>query len=375
MRFSMPTERSVLVSLPRATLIEAVGLWYLVRAAIFILIFVVQYRNFNQGGLFTSVVDLFAFQEFYWYANIAESGYVGEGMFQWNTAYFPGTALLMRLGAVFGASPAIAGFIMAFISGMLAAPAMAVLAGRFQAVPKWAVLALALAPVSIFLSAPWSEGPFLALSLCAWVAAVRCRWRWAGMFAAGATLIRVNGLFLMIALVVLLLTTQRHRWREGWPLLLPAGVVAVHFTYLRSITGSWTAWRDAMSENFGRSFVDPITSFSNSYNLIFTYIPGTISSRFVIEIATALAMVSFTIILVLWRYWAEATYVGLTAFSLMTADLYQALPRSLLVLFPVWLVIARWMTVRRSIRIAYIAVAIPALAFTSYAFSNQQWIS
>ena len=94
-----------------------------------------------------------------------------------------------------------------------------------------------------------------------------------------------------------------------------------------------------------------------------------------IEIATALALVSFTIILVLWRYWAEATYVGLTAFSLMTADLYQALPRSLLVLFPVWLVIARWMTVRRSIRIAYIAVAIPALAFTSYAFSNQQWIS
>jgi len=375
MRLAMPTHREVPARLSRETILESVSLWLLVRLAVFAFIFVVQLESLLQGSAFDSFINLWAFQEFDWYESIAESGYPGDGIFQANVAYFPGTALLMRLGAVFGASPALSGFLFALLGGVLAAVAMSVLAGRFDARAKWAVLALALAPVSVFLSAPWSEGPFIALSLWAWVAAARQQWLWAGVFAAGATVVRVNGLFLMVALLVLLLTTDRTQWRRGWPLLLPGLVVAGHFAYLQRVTGSWTAWRDSMSDNFGRSFVDPVTSFTNTYNLVFDYVPGTISSRFVGEILAAMTLIAFTLVLLWWKYWAEATYVALTTFSLVTADFYQALPRSLLVLFPIWLVIARWMTARRSARIVYVALAIPALAVTSYLFSFQQWLS
>jgi len=347
----------------------------MIRAAVFGLVFFVHFQVITQGPVVTKFVELWAFQEFNWYANIAQSGYPGEGIYEANVAYFPGTSILMRIGGVLGLSPALAGFAFSLFAGLFTAAAIAALAGRFGAHATWAVLALALAPVSIFLSAPWSEGPFMALSLWAWVAAVRKRWLWAGLFAAGATLIRVNGLFLMAALLVLLVTSDRRQLRKGWPLLLPAVVVAGHFAYLQRITGSWTAWRDSMSDNFGRSFVDPVTSFMNTYNLVFDFVPGTISSRFVVEILTAVVLISFTVLLLWWRYWAEATYVGLTTFSLITADFYQALPRSLLVLFPIWLVLARWMTESRLIRFSYIAVAIPALALTTYLFSFQQWIS
>lgn len=375
MTLLMPTNRSVTDRLPRSVVLESVTAWVIIRLALFAFIAFVHFQALSQGSFITNFVNLGAFQEFDWYASIAQSGYPGDGVFAANVAYFPGTAILMWLGGFIGASPALAGFSFAFVGGVFAAIGMAALAGRFDASTRWAVLVLALAPVSVFLSAPWSEGPFIALSIWAWVAAVRKHWVWAGIFAAGATLVRVNGLFLMVALLVLFLTTDRDNWRKAWALLLPAAVVAGHFTYLREVTGSWTAWRDAMSDNFARSFVDPVTAFVNSYNLVFDYLPGQISSRFVIEIATALTLITFTIILALWRYWGEATYVGLTTFSLITADFYQALPRSLLVLFPIWLVISRWVTVSTSLRVLYLVFAIPALVITTYLFSFQQWIS
>ena len=375
MRLLMPTNRGVSIRLPRRDLTESISLWLASRFVVFAIVFVAQISALNRDSLLADFVDLWAFQEFDWYASIAESGYPGDGVFEANVAYFPGTSLLMRLGIALGTSPPLAGLLVALFAGVLAAVAIAVLAGRFDAQAKWSVLALALAPVSIFLSAPWSEAPFFVFAVWAWVAAVRSKWVWAGVLAAAATFVRVNGLFLMVALVVLLLTQDRQRWRQGWALLLPAAVVAGHFSYLYSVTGSWTAWRDSMSTNFGRSFVDPVTSFLNTYNLIFDYIPGTVSSRFVIEIITAGVMILFTAVLLIWRYWGEATYVGLTVLSLITADLYQALPRSLLVLFPVWLVLARWMTERRFVQVAYVTLAIPLLGITTYLFSFQQWIS
>lgn len=374
MRLAMPTARATAERLSRESILQTSAVWLSIRVALAGFVALVYWQEFLQGPLVDTFAAKWAFQEFDWYQSIATNGYAPPGEHRHNAAYFPGTALLMAAGALVGSTPAITGMVAALAGGLAAALALAALAPRFASKALWAVLALALAPLSVFLSAPWSEGPFVGLSFWAWACAVRKNWIWAGVLAGLATVVRVNGLFLMAALIVLLVSTDRGQWKRGAALLLPAVVVGGHFAYLHSITGSWTAWRDAM-RNFGRNFVDPVTSLGNTIALLTDYVPGTVSSRFVIELLTAGALIATVVILVMWRYWGEATYVGLTAISLMTADFYQALPRSLLVLFPVWLIIGRWMTVSRTLRWAYLIAAPPMLLMTTYLFSQRQWIS
>ncbi len=66
--------------------------------------------------------------------------------------------------------------------------------------------------MAVFLAAPYAEALFAALAFWAWLLARRGAWVWAGLLAAGATLVRVNGLFLAIGLVVLFLTSRPRPW-------------------------------------------------------------------------------------------------------------------------------------------------------------------
>jgi len=75
---------------------------------------------------------------------------------------------------------------------------------EFGAAAGWhAVMLLALTPYGVFLSLAYSESLFLALALGAWYAARRQRWWWAGVAASAAALVRVNGVFIALALAVM----------------------------------------------------------------------------------------------------------------------------------------------------------------------------
>lgn len=73
------------------------------------------------------------------------------------------------------------------------------------------------------------------------------------------------------------------------------------------------------------------------------------------------------------RRWPEAVYCGLAVVTLGTSTWYQAGPRTLLLLFPVWIALAglelRW----RWIRYAYGAISAPLAVVLALLYLSGQW--
>ena len=323
-----------------------------------------------------------------WFESIAVYGYVGPYVnafqdFHYNVAFFPGYPLLMEVGSWAGIPPVATGLAVSFVASLVAALAIARVTEGVGGRGVWGATAFLVAPMALFLSAAYTEALFCAFAFWAWVLARRGSWVWAGVLAGGAALVRSNGLFLMVGLIVMFLLTRPWRgtsplreWLRGSALLLPGVATLAYFAYLRAITGSWTAWSDAQRDFWERSLVDPWTSLRNTYELIWTFSPtGEPSSRMVTEIMAMAIILALTAILAAKRWWPEAAYLAVTVAALGTSTMYHSVPRTLVVLFPVWMLLGLWMTDRRWLRIAYLAVCLPLLVLVTIRFTQGQWIS
>ncbi|PRY59419.1 mannosyltransferase PIG-V [Knoellia remsis] len=196
-------------------------------------------------------LDRFAAWDSYHYVRIATLGYLPPGLDCCDQAFFPGYPATMAATApVLGGNVTAAGLLVSLVAGAVAAGLLWRLvtddARGGPLAASRAVWLLALLPTGFFLVAIYTEALFLALALGAWLLATRRHWWWAGLLAALATGVRVNGLFLAAGLVVLY-AVQWHRDgrpRPRWDVLalgLPAVPVAAFVTYLHARTGSWNA--------------------------------------------------------------------------------------------------------------------------------------
>ena len=321
-----------------------------------------------------------------WFESIAVYGYVGPYVsdfenFEYNVAFFPGVPMLMRAGIAAGLSATAAGMIISLIASLVAAAALVRLSEELGDRPaRYAAIAFLVAPTAVFLTAAYTEALFCAFAFWSWVWAKRQAWLVAGLLAGAAGLIRPNGLFLAAGLLTMFAVVNRGHagkdWLRGLPLFLPLVSAGLYFTYLQLITGSWTAWSDAQSEFWERSFVDPITSLQNTYQLIWTFSPtGELSSRMVTEIIAMAVLVALTAILAVKRWWPEAVYSGVTGLSLGTSTMYHSVPRTLVVIFPLWMLLGVWMTRKPWFRWTFIGISLPALFLVALRFTQNQWIS
>lgn len=130
------------------------------------------------------------------YFAIATDGYAGDN----DIAFFPGWPLVLRAFSAIGVPMLWAGVGLALICSALAAAALHRLGGPIAAV------AWLLAPTTVFTMVPYTEAPFCAAAFWAWERAARGRWGAAASLAAVACTLRVSGLFLLGALVILALT-------------------------------------------------------------------------------------------------------------------------------------------------------------------------
>jgi hypothetical protein len=160
-----------------------------------------------------------------WYLAIAGDGY-DRGP---RTAFFPLYPLAVRaLGDVLG-SPLVWAIVlscMCFVVALAALHHLAVLEVGPEAA-RWAVLALALFPGSLWYSAAYSESLFLALSVGAVLAGRTRHWGWACVLAALAAATRSAGVVLLVPLALLWWTARPRRLRDlAWLALVPAGLAA-----------------------------------------------------------------------------------------------------------------------------------------------------
>jgi len=333
-----------------------------------------------------SYVELWNRWDTRWFESIAVYGYVGPYVsdfenFEYNVAFFPGVPMLMRVGLAIGVSATATGMIISMAASLIAAAALVRLAEQRGEIPaRYAAIAFLVAPTAVFLTAAYTEALFCAFAFWAWVWASRRAWLLSGLLAGAAGLIRPNGLFLAAGLLVMFALARPHGtwrgWLHGLPLLLPVVSAGLYVTYLRAITGSWTTWSDAQTDFWDRSLVDPISSLRNTYELIWTFSPtGEPSSRMITEILAMVVLVAVTVILARKRWWPEAVYSGVTALSLGTSTMYHSVPRTLIVVFPVWLLLGAWMARYRWFRWTFIAVSVPALILVTIRFTQNQWIS
>jgi hypothetical protein len=161
------------------------------------------------------------------YLAIAAHGYgkVTSG----SLAYYPGYPLLIRALNVVIGSPLVTGVAIstsAFLVGLLMLHRLTELEiGRRAA--DATVLLVAFAPLSFFFTAVYTESLFQALSVGGMLSARTGRWRLACALAALASMTRVTGLALLIALGVLRI---RQRGRPDlslfWLGMVPAAFVA-----------------------------------------------------------------------------------------------------------------------------------------------------
>jgi hypothetical protein len=274
------------------------------------------------------------------FGTLAHTGYDPDDTLM---AFFPGLPLLLRVGLLIGLPTQVAGMIIAAIGSATAAAALYRLGG------PWAAVIWLFAPTAVFTTVGYTEALFCAFAFWAWERARSDRWAAAAILAGSACTLRVSGLFLVGALLVMIITSRGVSWpvrgrRAAW-LAVPVAVLAAFVLYLHAISGSWTAWYDSQVAGWYRGFTWPWQSFLNTWHAI---LPGAYADRpywawvFRAEMVSMIVGLVVTVWCLTRKLWAEAGWVGVQLLAFSLSYWFMSVNRAVLLWFPLMIMLARW---------------------------------
>jgi hypothetical protein len=310
---------------------------------------------------------------------IAQYGYFSpaERLYPDQIAFFPGFPLVLDVVHAVVRQWTVSGLVVSFIAGGVAVVALSRIAERdyLAGSGSRAALFLVVSPAAIFLAAGYTEALFLALAATSWLAARNQRWTQAVMLAGLASVVRINGLFLCAALVAEIAWHGQGRRLRALATFVPALVpLACYEIYLRVRTGSWMAWSHAEQAGWQRKFTNPIDTFRTAWGAGFGHeFTAPINFVFQLEIVAVAIGVIATIALLCYRRWPEAIYVGLTIIALATSIWYESVPRSLLLLWPIWCGLGALAVRRPWAGWVYVAISAPISAAIGLLFMSGNW--
>ena len=354
------------------------------------------------GGALDFVASPLVRWDAQWYLRIAEHGYRADvEALRGTRAFFPVYPLLVRgLGGFADAGlallVAIAISLAAFWAGLRLLHRLTALELGAPAADATVVL-LALAPFAFFFSAPYTESVFLLSSVAAVLAARRGRFGLAAVAAALASGTRPTGALLVLPLAIVYLygpradrepapargpgwrrVLPRHAPRPDvlWLALAPLGIVAFSL-YLRHAAGDALAWQHVQSL-FGRRATEwPTETVRQGAVAAFHALegegPGVYRAPILIEFAflpLALAAIVGTFRRLPFAYGAYSVAAVLFALSSPAyAEPLRALPRYLLVVFPLSMWLGDFAARRGLVRVLAVGSA-AALAVLTALFAS-----
>jgi hypothetical protein len=361
--------------------------WLASRGMIFtvaLVLAVVQHRTL------TSMVSNWDVQHF---GNLAAGGYLAEpdGTLM---AFFPGWPTILWVFDQLGVPVAISGVIVSTACSAAAAAALYRLGGQ------WAAVAWLFAPTAVFTVVPYTESLFCAVAFWAWERARANRWLAATLFTALACTVRVSGLFLIGALLVMIIaspTSAASKLRRAALMLIPAAVIMAFATYLYALTGTWTAWYRAQSTGWVRQLTWPLDSFLNTIPAI---LPGAYADHpwwaavfrgEVISMAVGIGVTIWCIVVSIrarrsrgpksdHTMWGEASWVGVQVLAFSLSYWFFSVNRATLLWFPLWIMIGRWAEggsrpLHRVLVAAAFIVEIVLMLWWSWLFFTGHWAS
>ncbi len=310
-------------------------------------------------------------------------------------AFFPGWPVILALFSQLGVPVAISGVIISTACSALAAAALYRLGG------PWAAVAWLFAPTAVFTMVPYTESLFCALAFWAWERARADRWLAAALLTSLACTVRVSGLFLIGALLVMIITSDepaRARLRRGALMLMPAAVIMAFATYLHVLSGSWTAWYRAQSTGWVRQLTWPWDSFLNTIPAI---LPGAYADHpwwaavfrgEMISMAVGVAVTTWCIAVSLRArkrpdgpdrpMWGEASWVGVQVLAFSLSYWFFSVNRATLLWFPLWIMVGRWVAgpgrsprLHRALVGCAFGVEIVLMLWWSWLFFTGHWAS
>ncbi|RLP08266.1 hypothetical protein D9T14_08820 [Propionibacterium australiense] len=305
-----------------------------------------------------------------------------NGVNAYDEAFFPGypfasrtIARLIGLGRL-DMDTAVAGAMAVTWLAALGAGVLVVRIARehLRISPHAAAAAYLLGPYAVFLMAPYTEALFGLCTLAAWYLGEHRRW-WAAIAAATlACSARVNGLFVVVMLAVMMITQsgrsagRQPLWRparDWWRLLalgIPVCAPLAYFVYLWARTGDVLYWMTAQEKGWGRGsawlgrvLVDSARHITDAQTPAASWQQG-LEFVFLIVFCDACWWC-------LRRGRAEwAALVWLTLYSLSRGPVLLSLPRNCLDCFPVVLAMGAALSAASSWRRWLLAAAGVAVA-------------
>jgi hypothetical protein len=331
-------------------------------------------------------LDRFVFWDSYHLVRIAEQGYFAPGRTCCDQAWFPGFPMLVRgVATLMGGSAVPAGLAVSWLAAVLSAVLLWALVRDRSGPPATARRALWLylaAPFGVFFVAFYTESLWLVFALLAWWAATRGRWWVAGIAAAAASAVRVNGLFLAAALAVMYIAHLKAQGRWSRPrldavaLALPAIPVAAYVAWLHGRTGSWTAWHDAELLGWDRRTTMPWAAMAHQLHAISS---GGDFLRFTrtVDLVMVLGGLGMVLLAAWRRRWPEFAFLALSVGVVATSPDYDSAGRYALSWFPAYWLLAelgdrrglRWLP--RSLIVAEVALG---MVITTL-FAQRHWVA
>lgn len=318
------------------------------------------------------------------YAAIAERGYVANGPASHYNAFFPGLPGIMRGWTILtGTDGRWGALLVVELAGLLAAVLLGKLGSEVSGSEKVGTLTTTLwacSPLTVFFSVVYTEAIFLCLWVGAWIVARRGAWAAAGTLAGFACVFRLNGLFLVAALVVLYV--MQERLGRGVRLRATAGFLAVGplfvlgwAIWLHGLTGQWDAWAAAQEQGWGRTFSWPWAGLARGVGEL-----GSLSSWHELLARTfdlaALGVAAVTpIYYVMRRNWPVATLLGLSGVTVVFSSILDSGARYLLVLFPLYISAAEWLAPRPRARRIIITISSALALVNTFSWSQKYWIA
>ena len=347
----------------------ALGMWGAAHLALFVLAWAAAwvYRATPSHAPLTGVFE-------HWDAtlllNIAQHGYFSPHSIANNTVFFPGYPATLAAAHLILHNWVVAELVVSGIAGCFVVVSLSRLAGG-----RRAVLYLLTAPAVIFLMVGYTECLFLAFAIPAWHAAVRGRWWHAALLAGLSGLVRPDAVFLIPALAVMALTGPRGpRLANAAKACCALAGPAAYEIYLIVRTGTLKAWPKAQQAGWDLHLATPVQALKTTWWAAFRHpFTAAYAFEFQLELAAMAVMLLATLAFLWWHHWPEAVYCGLAALALGTQTWFQACPRTLLVLFPVWIALAGLDARRTWVRYVYLSVSAPLAVVVALLFLSYQW--